>query len=142
MNSKLTQNALKKRPKTCLSLSLFTAQFLFILSHHADNLLFTDMDTIIKSHLSSSRSSSGPGLYQQCIQRALNFVVFKYVKSVLKSYGTKIGFSGSLFPNQKRTAVMSCIYFSFKQPKNCYHYFEMFALVFQVEPNETNNFTI
>ena len=51
----------KNAPKH-VSLSLFTAQFLFILSHHADNLLFTDMDTIIKSHLSSS--SSGPGLYQ------------------------------------------------------------------------------
>ena len=59
---KIDTKCLEKTPQN-MSLSLFTAQFLFILSHHADNLLFTDMDTIIKSHLSSS--SSGPGLYQQ-----------------------------------------------------------------------------
>ena len=54
----------------------------------------------------------------------------------------KLDFLVPCFQTRKGLLWWVASIFLSNRQKNCYHYFEMFALVFQVEPNETNNFTI
>ena len=73
MNSKLTQNALKKRPKTCLSLSLFSLHNSYSFCHIMLTICFLLTWT---QSLNPTLAAAAVDLgYINSIQRALNFAL-------------------------------------------------------------------